>query len=146
MLSFLGTNGETVEEINHYNYLGATIKATYNDSKEIRKRLSSAINAVIALSHTWKNKSISLKTKKRHLNTLVFPIATYGSECWVVKESDRKRLASFELWSYRRLLGVSWTEHRTNDSILNQLEIRAEDQLLNRIDRRKLAFLGNVVR
>ena len=146
MLSFVGTNGETVEEINHCNYLGATIKATYNDSKEIRKRLSSAINAVIALSHTWKNKSISTKTKKRLLNTFVFPIATYGSECWVVKQSDRKRPASFELWSYRRLLRVSWTEHRTNDSILNQLEIRAEDQLLNCIDRRKLAFLGNVVR
>ena len=49
-------NGETVEEINHYNYLGATITATYDDSKEIRKRISIARNAVIALSHTWKNK------------------------------------------------------------------------------------------
>ena len=90
-------NRETVEEINHYNYLGATITATYDNSKEIRKRISIAKNAVIALSHTWKNKSISLKTKKRLLNTLVFPIATYCSECWVPKQSDRKRLASFEL-------------------------------------------------
>ena len=47
-------NGETVEEINHYNYIGATITATYDDSKEIRKRISIAKKAVIALSHTWK--------------------------------------------------------------------------------------------
>ena len=64
-------NGETVEEINHYNYLGATMTATYDDWKEIRKRISIAKNAVIALSHTWKNKSIFLKTRKRLLNTLV---------------------------------------------------------------------------
>ena len=73
-------NGETVIEINHYNYLGATIITSYDDSKEIRKRISIAKNAVVALSHTWKNKSISLKTKKRLLNALVFPVATYGSE------------------------------------------------------------------
>ena len=77
-----------------------TTTATYHDFKDIRKRISIAKNAVIALSNTWKNKSISLKTKKRLLNTLVFPVATYGLECWVVKQSDRKRLASFELWSY----------------------------------------------
>ena len=88
-------NRETIKEINHYNYLGATITTSYDDSKEIRKRISIAKNAVIALSHMWKNKSISLKTKKRLLNALVFPVATYGSECWVLKQSDRKRLASF---------------------------------------------------
>ena len=109
-------NGETVEEINHYYYLGATTTTSYDDSKEIRKRISIANNAVIALSYTWKSKSISLKTKKRLLNTLVFPVATYGSECWVVKQSDR-----------HRLLRVSWTEHRTNNSILEQLNIKTTD-------------------
>ena len=77
-----------------------------------RKRISIAKNAVFALSHTW---------KKRLLNALVFPVTRYGSECWVLKQSDRRGLASFELWSYRRLLRVSWTEHRANDSILEQL-------------------------
>ena len=125
---------------------GATITTAYDDSKEIRKRISVTKNVVIALSHTWKNKSISLKTKKRLLNTLVFLVAAYCSECWVVKQSDRKRLASLELWSYRRLFRVSWTEHRTNDSILEQLNIKITDRLLNCIERRKLAFYGHVVR
>ena len=94
-------NGETVEEMNYYNYLAATTATTYDDSKEIRKRIIVAKNAVIALSHKWKNKSISLKKKMRPLNLLVFPVPTYGSEFWVLKQNDRKRLSHFELWSYR---------------------------------------------
>ena len=56
-------NGETVEEMNYYNYLEATTATTYDDSKEIRKRIIVAKNAVIALSHKWKNKFISLKKR-----------------------------------------------------------------------------------
>ena len=114
-------NEETVEEISHYINLGATITTAYDDSKEIRERISFGKNTV---SHTWKNKSITLKTKKQLLNTLVFPVATYGSECWLVKQSDRKRLACFELWSYHRILRVSWTEPHTSDSILELLKIK----------------------
>ncbi|XP_027222208.2 uncharacterized protein [Penaeus vannamei] len=65
---------------------------------EIKRRLAIAKNVTFALTNIWKNKSISIKTKKRLLNTLVFPVALYGSECWILKKMDEKRIESFELY------------------------------------------------
>ena len=85
-LENLVINGEVVEIVDNFNYLGAIITNTQDDSKEIRKRISIAKNAVVSLTNVWKDTSISLKTKKRFLYSLIFPIATYGTECWTMKE------------------------------------------------------------
>jgi len=55
---------------------------------------------MVALTNIWRDGSISLKTKKRLLNSMVFSIASYRSECWVLKTSDIKKIESFELWCY----------------------------------------------
>ena len=91
-------NGENIETVENFIYLGANIKNDCNDSKEIRRKLAIARNAVISLNNVWKDRSIGLETKIRILNTLVFTIATYGCECWVIKKTDEKRLNSFEIW------------------------------------------------
>ena len=66
--------------------------------------------------------SITITTKKRLLHTLLFSIASYGSECWVLKNIDKKKIEAFELWCYRRLLRISWTEKKTNEWILNKMD------------------------
>jgi len=66
----------------------------------------------VSLNKIWKHKSISRRTKTRLLRSLVIPIATYASECWVMKKNDRARIHVFEIWAYRSLLEVSWTEKR----------------------------------
>ena len=98
----------------------------------------------MTLTNIWKDKNISLETKKRLLNTLVFSIANFGSECWVLKNSERKRINSFELWCYRRLLRISWTEKKTKDEVLQK--IRCNRRLLDTLNTRKLTFLGHVLR
>ena len=90
--------------------------------------------ATLALSNIWKTRSISLNTKKRLLNSLVLPIATYGSECWVLKTSDKKRLESFELWCYRRMLRISWTERKTNDEVRKELIAKRDFPIPSIID------------
>ena len=72
---------ETVEVVKEFKYLGALITNNYDDTKEIRRRIAIAKNATISLSKVWKDKSISKKTKIRLLRSIVFPIATYRSEC-----------------------------------------------------------------
>jgi len=67
----------------------------------------------------------------RLMRALVWPVATYICESWTLKASDKKRIARFELTAYRRMLRISWKDHRTNQSILEVLDINA--RLLNDI-------------
>ena len=113
-------NNERIENVDEFVYLGALITNDYDDTKEIRRRLCIARNAMVSLTKIWKDKSITISTKKRLLQSLVFSIASYGSECWVLKSSYKKKIEAFELWCYRRLLRISFTERKTNEWILGK--------------------------
>ena len=97
----ININGVAVENVKEFTYLGAVITNTYDDSPEIKRRTAIAKNATVALNKIWKDRSITLKTKLWLLNSLVFPIALYGSECLQVKKKEKKRINGFELWCYR---------------------------------------------
>ena len=99
---------------------------------------------VATLNTIWKDKSISKMTKIRLLRSLVFPIATYASECWAMKKKDRARIRSFKMWAYRRLLRVSWTEKRSNESVRE--EVGEYKELVNQIEQQKLQVLGHIMR
>ena len=136
--------GETIEIVKEFKYLGTLINDNYDDTKEIRRRIAIAKHATVSLNKIWKDKSISKRTKIRLLRSLVFPIATYASECWAMKKNDRARIRSFEIWAYRRLLRVSWTEKRSNESILE--EIGEYKGLVDQIGQQKLQFIGHIMR
>ena len=70
-------------------------------------------------------------------------LATYGCESWTLKASDKKRISGFEMTAYRRTLRISWKDHRTNQSILEELDTNA--RLPNDIQRRNFRYFGHVV-
>ena len=74
-------NGQDIENVKNFVYLGAMITENYDDSKEIKRRIAIAKNVMISLVNVWKDRAISVTTKKRLLKSLVFSIATYGSKC-----------------------------------------------------------------
>ena len=88
--------------------------------------------------------SITITTKKRLLHTLVFSIGSYGSECWLSKNIDKRKIEAFESWYYRRLLRISWTEKKTDEWILNKMDV--SERLLTTINRRKMTFVGHILR
>ena len=98
---------------------------------------------MISLVKIWKDRAISITTKKRLLTSLVFSIATYESECWILKTTDEK-INSFELWCYRRLLRINWTDKKTNEYVLGK--IGTSERLLTTIVKRKIAFVGHIFR
>ena len=102
------------------------------------------VTAVTSLTNIWKNRGISKATKIRIMKSLVFPIAIYGCETWAVGKADHKRVASFEMWCWRRMLRISWTEHKTNTFVLEQID--TPDRLCDTIDRIKLKYFGHVSR
>ena len=94
----LVVDNQKVENAEEFDCLGAVFTNKVDDTKEVRRRIAMAKTAMISLTNVWKDRSISLRTKKRLLQALVFPIATYRAECWVLKKVHRRKIASFELW------------------------------------------------
>ena len=99
-------NRQDIENVKNFVYLGAMITENHDDSKEIKRCIAIAKNAMISLVNIWKDRAISITTKKRLLKSLAFSIATYGSEYWVLETNDKKKINSFELWCYQRLLRI----------------------------------------
>ena len=81
----------------------------------------------------------------RFLRALIFPIATYGCESWTINKTSERKINAFELKCYRTILRMPWTEKRTNNSILQELNIK-EGWLLSTIIKRKLKYFGHVKR
>ena len=70
------------------------------------------------LDSIFKSRDITLLTKVRLIEAIVFPVVMYGCESWTVKKVERRRIDAFELWCWRRLLRVPWTARKSNQSIL----------------------------
>ena len=124
LLDSIIVNGEAIENIIEFVYLGAKITAAYDDSGEIRRRLNIVKNVTILSTGTWKDSHVSLSAKERLFTSLVFSITTYGSECWVLKKKDIERIVSLEKWCYRRSLKVSWTEEKTNEWVIREIKCK----------------------
>ena len=78
------------------------------------------------------------------MDALVFPIATYGSETWAVGKADRSRIQAFENWCWRKMLRISWKEHKTNEFVESQ--IGDHTSICQKIDCHKLQYFGHISR
>ena len=96
------------------------------------------------LGSVLKNRDISLPTKVCLVKAMVFPVAMYGCENWTVKKAEHRRIDTFELWCWRRLLRVPWTARRSNQSILK--EISPGCSLEGVMLKLKLHYFGHLVR
>ena len=105
-----------------------------------------AKSAMANLNRIWKGHHISKMTKLRLINSLIFPIATYGLETWIIKASGKRKIEAFEMSCYRSMLRVPWTAHRKNASILGELNVQTNNRLLPMIQKCILTFFGNVIR
>ena len=85
------------------------------------------------LDSIFKRRDITFPTKVHLVKAMVFPVVMYGCESWSVKKAERRRIDAFELWCWRRLLRVSWTARRCNQSILKEISpgISLEGLMLN---------------
>ena len=110
---------------------------------DIKKRLAMAKTNAIKLSRVWQSSDISLSLKKNLAKSLIWSTALYGCESWTLKNEAEKRIQSFEMWLWRRLLGVTWQEHRTNISVRNDVGVPEKKGLLAEVKKRKLAKYGH---
>ena len=114
-------DGETVETVSDFIFLGSKITAVGDCSHEIKRRLLLGRKVMTNLDSIFKSRDSTLPTKFPLVKAMVFPVVMYGCESWTVKKADRQRIDAFELWCWRRLLRVPWTARRSNQSILKEI-------------------------
>ena len=117
-------DGETVETVSDFIFLGSRITADGDCSHEIKRCLLLGRKIMTNLNSIFKSRDITLPTKVHLVKAMVFPVVMYGCESWTVKKADHRRIAAFELWCWRRLLRVLWTARRSNQSILKEINPR----------------------
>ena len=111
-------DGETVETVADFMFLGSKMTAGGDCSHEIKRRLLLGRKVMTNLDSILTSRDITLSTKVRIVKTMVFPVVMYGCESWTIKKAEGRKIDAFELWCWRRLLRVPWTTRRSNQSIL----------------------------
>ena len=114
-------DGETMETVTDFIFLGSKITAHGDCSHEIKRRLLLGRKVITNLNSILKSRDITLPTKVRLVKAMVFPAVMYGCESWTIKKAEDRRIDAFELWCWRRLLRVPWTARRSNTSILKEI-------------------------
>ena len=110
-------DGETVAD---FIFLGSKITADGDCSHEMKRHLLLERKVITNLDSILKSRDITLSTKVHLVKVMVFPVVTYGCESWTIKKAECLRIDAFDLWCWRRLLGVPWTARRSNQSILKE--------------------------
>ena len=114
-------DGETVETVSDFIFLGSKITADDDCSHEIKRCLLLGRKVMTNLDSIFKSRDITLPTKVHLVKAMVFPVVMYGFENWTVKKAECQSIDAFELWYWRRLLRVPWTARRSSQSILKEI-------------------------
>ena len=137
-------DGENVEVVRDFVFLGAKIEDSDSCKGELSRLLALGRAAMTGLNKIWKDKDITITTKCRIVNALVFPVVLCGCESWTIRKAERRRIDSFELWCWRRLLRIPWTARRTNKSVVD--EIKTTNPLEALIKKQQLSYFGHIMR
>ena len=114
-------DGETVETVTDFIFLGSKITADGDCSHEINRRLILGRKAMTNLDSILKSRDITLPTMVHLVKAMVFPVFMYGCESWTVKKAECQTIDAFEVWCWRRVLRVPWTARRSNQFILKEI-------------------------
>ena len=140
-------NGEKLETHQSFKYLGVIV----NDEgsiPEIRSRIAHIIAALTKLKIIWDDKIIGLSSKIRLLRSLFRSIFIYSCETWTLTAEIERKIQIVEIRSFRRLLGISYKDHITNEEVRSWIRkaIGPYEELLSTVKRRKMKWYGHVTR
>ena len=107
-------DGEIVETVPDFTFLGSKITADGHCSHEIKRHLLLGRKAMTNLDSILKSRDITFLPKVHLVKAMVFPVVMYGCESWTIKKTEHQRIGAFELDCWRRLLRIPWTARRSN--------------------------------
>ena len=135
--------GSQLEEVKNFRYLGSLLTADGSCEKEIRTRIAMA-KAAFGKHRMILTRSMNLELRKRLVKILVWSVMLYGSEVWTLRKTDIRHLEAAEMWFWRRMEKIIWTDKVTNEAVLRR--IGEERSLISTIYRRQKKWLGHTLR
>src|SRR6218665_2142922 len=105
-----------IEQVTEFCYLGNLISSDAKCHKEIMKRIAMGKEAFTKRKELLKG-GLNRDIKERMVKALIWSVTPYGAEMWMMRKEDVKRIEAFEMWIWRRMERISWTEHRTNEEL-----------------------------
>ena len=136
-------DGETMETVTDFIFLGSKITADGDCSQVIKRHLLLGRKIMTNLDSILKSRDITLPAKVHLVKAMVSPVVMYGCESWTIKKAEHRRIDAFELWCWRSLLRVPWTARRSNQFILK--EISPEWSLEGLMLKLKLQYFGHLM-
>ena len=136
-------DGEKMETMADFIFLGSKVTEDNDCSREIKRRLLLGRKAMTNLDNVLKGRNITLMTKVHLVKALIFPAVMYGCDSWTIKKAEQGRIDAFEPWCWRRLLRVPWPARRSKQSILKEISrgISLEGMML----KLKLQYFGHLM-
>ena len=124
-------DGETMEIVSHFIFLGSKITADGDCSHEIKSHLLLERKVMTNLDNILESRDITLSTKVHLVKAMIFPVVMYERESWTGKQAEHRKIDDFELWCWKRLLSIPWTARRSNQSIfIGRTDVEAEIPIL----------------
>jgi hypothetical protein len=131
-----------LENVEYFNYLGSMITNDGRCTREIKSRIAMAKAAFNKKKNNFTSK-LDLNLRKKPVKCYIWSIALYGAETWTLRKIGQKYLESFEMWCWRRMERISWTDHMRNEEVLHR--VKEEMNILHTIKRRKANWIGHIL-
>jgi len=140
----ISIDGKLLEQVDTFKYLGAIFNENALCDQEIAERLRQGRERMGTLKRLWRSRVLNNSLKAKLVQTLVWPIVTYGCESWTLKKHIAGEIQAFEMWCYRRVLRIPYVHHVTNDDVLEQMSQKR--LLLGKVQSQKLKYFGHIAR
>ena len=137
-------NGEPVEQVKSFKYLGQEVNESSQLEDELKKRINLAKIKFVEMKVIFMSKEITLQNKLRLLDCYIYSILLYGADTWTLPQAKLKKIEAFEMWVYRRLAKISWKDMKTNQEVCELLGRKRE--LVKTIKTRKIKYFGHIIR
>jgi hypothetical protein len=136
--------GNTIENVEKFEYFGSLLTWDNNCSEEIKRRIGKATDTMAALKHIWNSKKLKTENKLKILTTCVVSVLLYASEIWTLKEAVKKKLLALEMKCYRRVLKTNSHDMIGNEDIRKR--ISKEATITDTVKKRKLELFSHICR
>ena len=140
----LRSENEIIKQVKTFKYLGSSISENGRCEEEIGKRIAIAKQTFGRMKNLLTNRKLSIGTRKQAIKTYIWSILLYGAESWTISRKMEAKLEAMEMWTWRRMMKISWTERKSNETVLNM--IGEERTLMKTIRKRQMKFLGHIMR
>lgn len=137
-------DGDLVEQVSTYKYLGSIVNDQCDPKREVRSRIEQARKTFISMRQFFVRSDLSLELRVRMVRCYIFSVLLYGCESWTLDTSIEKKIDAFEMYIYRRILRISWVQRVTNVAVLNRM--CKQKELMLTIKERKTRYIGHIMR